>query len=297
MHTLSASIYAMVISIIVLAIFMITCLGLFYIKKKNAIFIFLIGTLGYLVPQVFIRYPLISMYQTSVLSTMNIVSVIFILSLTTALFETIGRYCVIKFGLKNEQNKISGILVGIGHGFCEALFLLVITYVNNLFVVYLSQLGADSTQVNLVLSAIDNVPLNIFYFTLLERVLYIAIQAALSNFMMIGILNKKKMTFIYVLILHFVIDLSITSISAYGIQIELLDLIIGILAILSIVYIWISNTQKVVIETNVQEIQTEPEEIIESIPEELDLKEEKKDKKKSSKKTTKLQKEEKEDKI
>lgn len=238
MQTSSASIYAMVISIIVLAIAMITCLGLFYIKKKNAVLIFLIGTLGYLLPQILIRYPLISFLQISVFPMLNIAFVIFILSFSTALFETIGRFFVIKIGLKKEQNKICGALVGLGHGFCEALFLLVITYVNNLFIVYLAQLGGDSNQINLVLSAIENVPLDIFYFTLLERLLYIAIQMGLSSFMMNGILKNKKMILLFVFGIHFIMDICITSIATYGVQIVLQDILIGIIALLSILYMW-----------------------------------------------------------
>lgn len=260
MDIASSSVQAMIISVFVLLIILIICMAWFYIHKKNAAKIFLIGMLGYFIPQICIRYPLIAWLQTSILQMMDVYMVIFLLSISAALLETIGRYFVIRYLCKHEQGFSSGIISGLGHGLSEAIFLLVITYINNLFIIYLAQLGVVSNQIELILTAMENVPLYVFYFTLLERCLFIIIQAGLSSMMLNGMRKQKKMIFVFVFLVHFIIDLSITMLSTYGMSMYILDSIIGIIAILAILYMWKSDVwfpMKVKIDSADVDLQTE----------------------------------------
>lgn len=238
MEIASSSVQAMIISILVLGCILVLCMTLFYIQKKDSAKIFLLGMLGYLVPQVMIRYPLISWMQIAVFPLMNVYIVILLLSVSAAFMETLGRYFVIRYLLKHDQSHYAGVISGLGHGVCEAIFLIGITYINNLFILYLAQAGGDSTQIQLVLSAIEQVPLAIFYITLLERCFYIIIQTGLSAIMMNGMRKKRKAIFLFVFLLHFSIDCLITYLAQHGISIQVITAISFILAIISILYIW-----------------------------------------------------------
>ena len=97
MKTASASVMAMIISVAVLMVMILLCMMLFYIHKKNSAKIFLLGMLGYFIPQVVIRYPLLSYMPMEMFSGMDGYTLIGLLSLSAALLETIGRYVVLRF--------------------------------------------------------------------------------------------------------------------------------------------------------------------------------------------------------
>lgn len=238
MKTASASVMAMIISVAVLMVMILLCVMLFYIHKKNSAKIFLLGMLGYFIPQVVIRYPMLSYMPMEMFSAMDGYALIGLLSLSAALLETIGRYVILRFLSKREQDKAAGIIAGLGHGICEAIFLLGIMYLHNLFIVYLAQQGTDSTQIRLVTSAIEQTPMHMFYFVLLERSLYIVIQVGLSVCMMQGILKKKKRTLIVIFLLHAALDVAVTLCSYHGVSALYLDILIFVAAGISAVYVW-----------------------------------------------------------
>lgn len=96
------------------------------------------GILGFWVPQVVIRMPLLQLPAVNaMLISLGSAGSSFVLALTAGLFETTGRLLVFLLILKKARTWQSGVAAGIGHGWCEAVFLIGSSYISNLYTAYL----------------------------------------------------------------------------------------------------------------------------------------------------------------
>ena len=103
------------------------------------------GTLGFILPQVVVRLPILSLLQTT--SWMGAFAqgypLLYALALafSAGLFETAGRYGVFRWFLKGGPSREQALAAGVGHGGSEAILLVGTTYLNNLILSFLINVG------------------------------------------------------------------------------------------------------------------------------------------------------------
>ena len=145
------------------------------------------------------------------------------LGLTAGIFEEIGRYLGFKIALKNNRRWIDGIAFGIGHGGIEAILLSGVTNLKNLFMA-ISKVDGN------VLSVLNS---NGPYILLsgIERLFAIFIHIGLTMIILYGINKNKKRYLFLAIIIHGFIDFMVLLLSSLGINIILIELIVGIFAL------------------------------------------------------------------
>ena len=140
----TASILAMIITILICFALPIGLVIYFYKKEHIALVAVAVGALVFLVTQIFTRIPLLnylSSFDWYRQKAANFFLIAIFLSLTAGLFEEVGRYFGFKLFLKKHLSWKNGIAYGIGHGGIEAIVLVGFTYINNLVYSFLINSG------------------------------------------------------------------------------------------------------------------------------------------------------------
>lgn len=192
-------------------------------KGKGVWTAWLLGAAGFFVFQVIIRTPILSMLSlvpgfTDVV-TEHYILYCLILAFTAALFEVAGRYIVAKIMSKNLTSTRS-FAAGLGHGSIEAIFVVGMTYVNNLIYTVMintgsfdgiveqtAALGVDTTQLTALKDSLVNTHPAMFLLAGYERVLTVILQIALSMVVCYFVSRKKDFTGIIICIVcHWAVD-------------------------------------------------------------------------------------------
>jgi uncharacterized membrane protein YhfC len=115
-----------IFSIVNMFVSLILCFGfpialvIYFVKqKKSTLKVFFIGILGFFVPQIMIRIPLLAFLGTQdwfIAFAQNTLPYIIALAFTAGLFETFGRFFVFKLMLKKHRSHGDGMMAGLGHG-------------------------------------------------------------------------------------------------------------------------------------------------------------------------------------
>lgn len=183
----------LILPIIIYIIYGIVC------KEKSVWIAWLAGAAGFFVTQVIIRMPIMSGIQLSLgyEAYMSFVSnhyilYCFILALTAALFEFVGRFVVAKLLQKSASFKC-GFAAGLGHGSIEAMVIVGMTYVNNLLYIFMinagtfdtlvaqaAATGADVSALAALPATFLNTPAAMFYLAGFERILTVVGHTAMS---------------------------------------------------------------------------------------------------------------------
>ena len=192
-------------------------------KGKGVWTAWLLGTAGFFVFQMIIRVPILNLLSLNAgfvaFLQEHYILYCFILALTAALFEAIGRYIVAKIMSKGLTFKRS-MAAGMGHGGIEAILLIGMTYINNL--VYISmintgsfdtvvtqtaELGADTAGLVAVKEALMNTGAIAFYLAGYERILTMISHTALSLIVCYFVWKKKDLLGIGICVaVHFLMD-------------------------------------------------------------------------------------------
>lgn len=192
-------------------------------KGKGVWTAWLLGAAGFFVFQMIIRVPILNLLSLNAgfvaFSQEQYILYCFILALTAALFEAIGRYIVAKIMSKGLTFKRS-MAAGMGHGGIEAILLIGMTYINNL--VYISmintgsfdtvvtqnaELGADTAGLVAVKEALMNTGAIAFYLAGYERILTMISHTALSLIVCYFVWKKKDLLGIGICVaVHFLMD-------------------------------------------------------------------------------------------
>lgn len=245
----TASILAMIITVII-------CFGLpiglvIYFNKKEhiALVAVAVGALVFLVTQIFTRIPLLS-YLSSFdwyrQMAENIFSIAIFLSLTAGLFEEFGRYFGFKLFLKNHLSWKNGIAYGIGHGGIEAIILIGFAYVNNLVYSFLinsgqfaeiiaPQIGPEMAAY--IQSQLIEVPAYMFLVAGLERVFTIVVHIALSLVVLLAVTKGRAIYLLYAILLHAAVNLPAVLIPGLGYNILYAEFYLLILTVIGCVFI------------------------------------------------------------
>lgn len=197
-------------------------------KKQGIWSAWLLGALGFFVPQILIRFPIL----TALSRTAGFVTfaqthpLMYGLSLafTAGLFEVAGRYAVARILRKNLTYR-RALAAGLGHGGIEAILITGLAYVSNLVFLVMLQTGnldaliaqttaagGDVTPLLTAKDALMNTSWTMFLLAGFERLLAMTCHAALSMLVCYGIHSRKASPTIFAFAMHVCMD-SVASIS------------------------------------------------------------------------------------
>ena len=192
-------------------------------KGKGVWTAWLLGAAGFFVFQVILRLPILNLLSLSpaflTFATEHFILYSLILAFTAALFEVAGRYIAAKILSRNLTYEKS-FAAGLGHGSIEAMFLIGMTYVNNLIYIVMintgafdgvveqtAAMGVDTSQLMAVKDALINTHASVFLLAGYERILTVILHIALSMVVCYFVSKKKDFVGIIIcLVCHFAVD-------------------------------------------------------------------------------------------
>lgn len=192
-------------------------------KGKGVWLAWLLGAVGFFVPQVLIRLPILSALSTNngflSFATQHYVLYCLVLAFTAGLFEVAGRYGVAKIMKKNLTFE-KGMAAGLGHGGIEAMILIGMTYINNLtyawminsgnfdlMVEQVKNMGVDTESLLAVKDILVSSGPVLYYLAGYERILTMIFHVALSLLVCYFVYCGKDLQGILIcLALHFAAD-------------------------------------------------------------------------------------------
>jgi uncharacterized membrane protein YhfC len=217
---------------------------LFARKRKGVSIAVIAGAAGFFVPQMIIRLPVISLL--SVLpgwvdfNENNILLSISLFAITAALFESTGRLVVFKALLKNKLSYNSAVGAGIGHGGIESIFLIGLTYINNIVFSLLinNDMLPDIPGMDQAVKALTQTAPELFFLAGIERVFTIFLHIALSVLLCYFIIQKRALLgFLLTTAIHFLIDFIVPILSVNKVSFWLIEGVLLIVAIFSILFV------------------------------------------------------------
>lgn len=167
-------------------------------KKQGVASAWLLGALGFAIPQLLVRIPILNAIAKAPgymeFTVSHYVLYALALGVTAGLFEFAGRFAVAKrMEKKGRLNYPTALAAGLGHGGIEAIVLLGITYINNLVLMYLIQTGgfdnlvaqtaaagADVSQLAAAKDLLLSTPSFLFFLGGLERLLAMTAHVGMS---------------------------------------------------------------------------------------------------------------------
>lgn len=198
-------------------------------KKQGIWSAWLLGALGFIVPQILIRIPIL----TALSRTDGFVNfaqthpLVYGLSLavTAGLFEVVGRYAAARC-LKKNLTYRRALAAGMGHGGIEAILITGLAYVSNLVFLVMLQTGGfeaaiaqttaaggDATALLTAKDTLMNTSWILFFLAGFERLLTMTCHASMSMIVCYAIYRKRILPGLLIcLAIHTTID-SVAGIS------------------------------------------------------------------------------------
>ena len=224
-------------------------------KGKGVWTAWLLGAAGFFVMQIIIRTPILNILSLSEgfmsFSQNHYVCYCFVLALTAALFELVGRYAVAKIMSKNLTFE-RGIAAGLGHGGIEAMFLIGMAYISNLLYIVMinagtfdtmveqtAALGVDTSSLIAVKDGLLATSPMMFLLAGYERILTMIFHLAMSLLVCHFVRRKKDLLGLGIcLVFHFLIDFTAPLIN--GMSTEYLGNVISTSTAYVIIYIFLT---------------------------------------------------------
>jgi uncharacterized membrane protein YhfC len=249
----TAAIIAMFVTLAICICLPVALLLVFRKKMgKGVTSAFLAGALGFFVPQAVIRIP--ALQGLSLLDGFgdfvqnHFWTYAVLLAFSAGLFETIGRLVVFKTVLKNRTTYNAALCAGLGHGGIEAIYLVGLTYVNNLVLSFminsgsaygvLTGQGLASDQANQLITTMTQTSPTIFYLAGFERLFTIGFQAGLSMLLAYGITRNQTTKFFgAVLLLHTTVDFMVIAIQNAGWSLYVVEAFIALIGLIAVIFI------------------------------------------------------------
>ena len=186
------AILCFIISILITFVFPIILMVYVSLRKKEYAKPFWFGFLTFTIFQIFTRIPLLTLLSANPSFTLfaqnNILLYSLLLGFSAALFEEMGRFIVMYFGLRKHQTTKDAIIFGVGHWACEALILVGLSYV--LQAVFYGMFGIDASVI----------------FGGLERIFVLPIHVA-ASIMVMHFVRERQISYLFMaLAMHTIID-------------------------------------------------------------------------------------------
>lgn len=137
--------------------------------------------------------------------------------LAAGIFEETGRLVAFRFLLKSHRSRITALGYGIGHGGCEAILLLSVTYLSNIALMAAARSGeALPQEAQAVAAQLAALPAATFLWAGLERVSAIALHLALSVLVFAAVTRPgRRGLFFAAVALHAAMDFIAVVCNAY----------------------------------------------------------------------------------
>lgn len=193
-------------------------------KKQGIWSAWLVGALGFFVPQILIRFPILTAlsgmdgFVTFAQTHPWIYS--FSLAFTAGLFEVVGRYAAARCLNKNLTYR-RALAAGLGHGGIEAMIITGLVYLNNIVYLVMLQTGsldaqiaqaADPTALLAIKDSMLNTSWILFFLAGFERLLAMTCHVAMSLLVCYGVRRGKAAPTIFAFVMHVGMD-SVAGIS------------------------------------------------------------------------------------
>ena len=176
-------------------------------KKQGIWSAWLLGALGFFVPQILIRLPILTGLSQSAgfaaFAQDHPVAYGFGLAFTAGLFELAGRYAVARC-LQKDLTCRRALAVGLGHGGIEAILITGLAYLSNVVFLVMLQTGGfeaaiaqttaaggDVTPLLTAKDALMNTPWTMFLLAGYERLLAMTCHVAMSMMVCYGVHTNR----------------------------------------------------------------------------------------------------------
>ena len=218
----SASAITGIIFTLIITLIVPVVIWIIFAKKVKGISKAIIaGALGFIIPQLFIRIPILQLLGTNQsvvqFSEGNKYLFLLILAFSAGLFETTGRLIVLKVLSKNELSYYSSLGAGYGHGAAEAVGLIGLTYVNNMIFAVMINTGSlpAGEQYESIKETFLATSSSLFYAAGIERILTVIFHIALTVLLAYMITKKRTLSgFIICVALHALLDFTVVAVNA-----------------------------------------------------------------------------------
>jgi len=152
--------------------------------------------------------------------------------LAAGVFEETGRFIAFKLVLRNRREPVTALSYGIGHGGCEAVLLLGLTYISNLVLVATVRSGGQvAPELTSALEALAAVPASSFLWAGFERVAAVAFHMASSVLVFAAATRPGKLwLFPAAIAAHFALDFLAVVCNAH-LSIAAMELLVAVLAL------------------------------------------------------------------
>ena len=248
----TAALFFMGFSLFLIFVFPIGLAIYLCVKRKASLIAVLVGALVFLVTQVLIRIPLLQLAASMPwyrAMAANLVVLVLFLSFTAGLFEETGRYLGFRFLLKHKLETKNALAYGVGHGGFEAIFLVGLTYINNIAISLMinsgtfdqtvaPQLGANAEMIK---SQLVNIPATTFALGGIERVLTILAHIGMSLLVYYAVRYGKVRFYFFALLAHTLMNFIAVMISRQTNRAWLAELFMLVVAALALVLIFRSK--------------------------------------------------------
>ena len=247
----NAALAAMIMTLVLSTIIPIAAAIIVAKRWKNVFGAVIAGALTFFFMQMVLRIPILQLLLPrfgwfKAFSARPIAFLVF-LSFSAALFEESGRFLAFRLLLKDRLVYQSGIAFGIGHGGIEAMLLVGATYVNNLAFSFMLNAGKletflegklDPATITYIGNALSTTPPDTFLAAGVERVLTMVFHVALSVMILEGIVYGRACRFyLFALLAHGSVNLLVASVVRATGSLWLTELLIAIVAVLSLSYL------------------------------------------------------------
>jgi uncharacterized membrane protein YhfC len=227
---------------------------IFFLRKKGIITAMLAGSMGFILGSQVFRTPVVQLILSSSFGQAivdNPLMYALLLGVSAALFEFFGRLISMFYIRKRFNDKEHIMAVGIGHGVIEAIFIVGLTYINNILLAFWINDGSVYNLISETISRemIDNLIITmttanpwIFLMAGIERLMTVVIHVAVTFLVFQGIKTKKYLPFFGMAIGgHALLDTTSALLRLVGVSIWIIELFVFsfmLLAIYVIVVIW-----------------------------------------------------------
>lgn len=221
----TASILAMVVTLLISTVLPILVYIIYGVKNKGkgVWTTWLIGAAGFVVMQLIIRTPILSLLSLNAgfvtFATEYYTLYVLVLAFTAALFELVARYVIAKILQKNQCFE-KAVAAGLGHGGIEAIALIGLTYVNNILYSFMintgvydtiveqtASMGVDTTSLLVAKASLIETSSAMFLLAGYERILTMILHVAMTVLVFYFVKKKKDIVgIILCLIIHTLID-------------------------------------------------------------------------------------------
>lgn len=234
------SLVFMVISVVAIILLPIGLAIYLYVTKRISLIAILVGVLGFFISQVLIRLPLLGALSQSTfyqqMAAMPVVMALF-LSVTAGLFEETSRWIGFRYFLNKRLEHKNALAHGVGHGGFEAIFLVGLTYINNIVISVMINNGTFDTvigpQLGIQAEAVRNQLIatspGLFLVGGLERVFAITFHIALSVLVFLGVRHRKPVYYWLAVAAHTLFNLVAVVLSIYT-NVWVSELFVGLFA-------------------------------------------------------------------